>query len=146
MLFFEEYSIDPWGRKDPGAPRIHGLRHEVYLAMHNYVWKDHSIVMKWLKDHEGLKEEELILECLYCLLEHEIKDSYYINYPDSIGARLLDYYSLEELTEKFSRFGIVEVQSIYSFKKKRYCMELILPVNVDNLHSWNIRQKEGLPF
>ena len=121
-MMFEHYNIAPYGRKDCGAPALHGLRHEVHDALMSIHGWTHSMVMEWLFEH-NLSERIMLMDAISELVSKGIIYGYYLNSTESLGAKLLDYYTPKQIIERLSIWGVKEVKVYYSFTAP--CMELV---------------------
>lgn len=106
---FEHFeTVIPYGRKDAGDPALHGLRHEIYDALMNIKGYNHSKAMEWLKEHTS-DERSMLMDIVSYLIAHGICYGYHINRPHSLGAKLLKYYTLEELASKWKLYRVDSV-------------------------------------
>lgn len=107
---FEHFeTIVPYGRKDCGGS-LYGLHHEIHYAFEHMLHMSHKDIMDWLWHHQ-LPEKVLLADACSYLVAH---GCYYsrLATDGSLGAALLKYYTPEELTEKWSVYGVtVRVQT-----------------------------------
>lgn len=113
-MMFEHYTIAPYGRKDCGAPALHGLRHEVHDALMSIQGWTHSMVMEWLFEH-NLPEKIMLMDAISELVSKGVIYGYYLNSTESLGAKLLNYYTPKQIIERLSMWGVKEVKVYYSF-------------------------------
>lgn len=113
-MMFEHYNIAPYGRKDCGAPALHGLRHEIHDALMSIKGWTHSMVMEWLFEH-NLPEKIMLMDAISELVSKGVIYGYYLNSTESLGAKLLEYYTPKQIIERLSIWGVKEVKVYYSF-------------------------------
>lgn len=108
MMFEHFETVIPYGRKDAGMPALHGLRHEIYDALMSIDGYTHSKAMEWLCQHTS-DERSMLMNIVSYLIAHGICYGYHINRPHSLGAKLLKYYTLEELASKWKLYRVDSV-------------------------------------
>ena len=113
-MMFEHFTIAPYGRKDCGAPVLHGLRHEVHDALRSIKGWTHSMAMEWIYEH-NLPERIMLMDAISELVSKGIIYGYYLNSTESLGAKLLEYYTPKQITERLSMWGVKGVKVYYSF-------------------------------
>lgn len=113
-MMFEHFTIAPYGRKDCGAPVLRGLRHEIYNAFNILEGMNHSMIMEWLKEHYSY-EKNMLLDAVSYLVGHGMIYGYYLNSCESLGAKLLEYYTPKQIIERLSIWGVKEIKVYYSF-------------------------------
>lgn len=105
---FEHYTLAPYGRKDAGMSALHGLRHEIYDALMSINGFTHSKALEWIYEHKS-DEKTMLIDTMSYLIAHGICYGYHINRPHSLGAKLLKYYTLEELASKWKMYRVDSV-------------------------------------
>lgn len=110
-MMFEHYTLAPYGRKDAGMSALHGLRHEIYDALMSINGFTHSKALEWINEHKS-DEKTMLINIMSYLVTHGITYGYYVNRPHSLAAKLLKYYTIEELTQKWAIYGVVEVTRV----------------------------------
>lgn len=103
MMFEHFETIVPYGRKDCGGS-LYGLHHEIHYAFEHMLHMSHKDIMDWLWHHQ-LPEKVLLADACSYLVAH---GCYYsrLATDGSLGAALLKYYTPEELTKKWSVYGV----------------------------------------
>lgn len=106
---FEHFeTVIPYGRKDAGAPALHGLRHEIYDALMSIEGYTHSKALEWIYEHKS-DDKTMLINIVSYLVAHGICYGYHINRPSSLGAKLLKYYTLEQLASKWKVYKVDSV-------------------------------------
>lgn len=131
-MMFEHFTIAPYGRKDCGAPVLRGLRHEIYNAFKSIEGMNHSMIMEWLKEHYS-SEKNMLLDAVSYLVGHGMIYGYYLNSRESLGAKLLKYYTPEQITFRLSKWGVKGVKAYYYGEEP--CIELLFTLN-DTAPEW----------
>lgn len=114
MMFEHFETVIPYGRKDAGMPALHGIHHEIYDAFKTIKGMTPAQIMNWFYEH-NLPEEDMLMDAMSYLVAHGIIYGYYINSTESLGAKLLNYYTPKQITERLSIWGVKEVKVYYSF-------------------------------
>lgn len=125
-MMFEHYNFAPYGRKDAGMPALHGIHHEIYDAFKTIKGMKPAQIMSWFYKH-NLPEEDMLMDAISYLVAHGIIYGYYINSTQSLGAKLLKYYTPEQITERLSKWGVKGVDVYYYGETS--CMELLFTLN-----------------
>ena len=107
-MMFEHFTIAPYGRKDCGAPALHGIHHEIYDALMSIKGYTHSKAMEWLHEHTS-DERSMLLDIVSYLIAHGICYGYHINRPHSLGAKLLKIFGTDKIAEKLAIYHVDEV-------------------------------------
>lgn len=146
-MMFEHSNIAPYGRKDYGASALRGLRHEIYNAFKSIEGMNHCMIMQWLKEHYS-SEKNMLLDAVSYLVGHGMVYGYYLNSCESLGAKLLEYYTPKQITERLSMWGVKGVKVYYSFTTP--FMELVFADFNESKPAPEWKQIEGadedLPF
>lgn len=92
---------------------LYGVHHEIYESFKTSLKMSHKIIMCWLNQHDYGDEVTMLRDaCEYLVM----KGTYYGSLASygSLGAMLLKYYTLQELTKMWAPYGVEVRRNPYS--------------------------------
>ena len=123
---------------------LYGIHHEIYMSFRTSLKMSHKDIICWLNQHDYGDEVTMLRDaCEYLVME----GAYYGSLAcyGSLGAMLLKYYTLEELTQMWAPYGVVEVRK-NPYSTAPYGCGLWVKVKVKPINNLVEGADEDLPF
>lgn len=108
-MMFEHFEFYGTPENRMKGVHLYGIHHEIYEFFKTSLKMSHKDILYWLNQHDYGDEVTMLRDaCEYLVM----KGAYYGSLAcyGSLGAMLLKYYTLQELTQMWASFGVTEVR------------------------------------